>query len=174
MGVAALMKPPLREGQEDMRLLHANRSKRRPLRFLFVSAALHRMMLAFLLTASMILVGSFHAHPRNSPAGMHTTETHDTPDQPCPGGASADEGCCIAAAGCGLFIAYEAGSVSFRGAVSKRDETSPRSLGSVSLSPDFPPPRYARARARVLFQLARHLNGRVNPGNAQRARKNTS
>ncbi|WP_159592813.1 hypothetical protein [Chelativorans xinjiangense] len=130
-----------------MRLLRANGGERRLLRLRHALAAPRRLVLALLLVASMVLVGGLHAHEGTPRAAAHAAELH-VPQEPCKDGAAgipADDGCCVSAAGCGLFLAYESLPVSFRAFAGEEDGLPLRLLDSISLAPEFPPPRPARA-----------------------------
>ena len=99
---------------------------------------------AFLLAFSMILMGGFHVHVPQAEAGVHMSAMHDEQVPSCgkaETGAQSDEACCIAAAGCGLFAAKEAGALSAPRLEGDRDIAPATFLHSAMLFPDYPPPR---------------------------------
>lgn len=99
---------------------------------------------AFLLAFSMILMGGFHAHVPQAEAGIHMSAMQDEQVPSCDKAGTntqADEACCIAAAGCGLFSAKETGALSVSLLESVRDIAPTTFLRSAMLVPDYPPPR---------------------------------
>jgi hypothetical protein len=101
-----------------------------------------------MLAASILVAGGFHAHAGNPDAGFRTVEAHGLHGQPCEdcdAEASADAECCMAAAACGLFLAHEGHSPSFRICDDEQAGRSMPSLSSISHLPDSPPPRPARS-----------------------------
>jgi hypothetical protein len=99
---------------------------------------------AFLLAFSMILMGGFHAHVPQAEAGIHMSAMQDGEVPSCDKAGTttqADEACCIAAAGCGLFAAKETGALSVSLLESVRDIAPTTFLHSAMLFPDYPPPR---------------------------------
>jgi hypothetical protein len=109
-----------------------------------VTGRLLALATAFLLAFSMILMGGLHAHVPQAEAGIHMSAMQDGKVPSCDKAgtdAQADEACCIAAAGCGLFAAKETGASSVSLLESVRDIAPPIFLHSAMLFPDYPPPR---------------------------------
>jgi hypothetical protein len=100
-------------------------------------------LVAALLTFSLILMGGFHTHVPHAEAGTHIAVAQDGHAAPCAqeSEAPADEACCVAAAGCGLFAVMQSESFIARLSAGGRDIVPTPLLRSAVLGREYPPPR---------------------------------
>jgi hypothetical protein len=99
---------------------------------------------AFVLAFSMIFMGSYHAHVPHAEAGTHMSAVEDGQVPSCDKAGKdvqADDACCMAAAGCGLFASKEADAFSASPLSNERDIAPVSFLHSAMLFLDYPPPR---------------------------------